>query len=196
LRLGWRYLDSGALYRVVALSALQKGVLREDEANLSQLATNLPVTFVLENEEDDHRILLQACDVTDQLRTEQIGNMASKIAAIQSVRDALLLWQRGFAAHPGLIADGRDMGTVVFPEANIKVFLTASHEERAKRRYNQLNGKGVSVSLSDLSREIRERDERDANRAIAPLRPSSDAVVLDSTNQSIHQVVDTILKLI
>ena len=196
LRLGWRYLDSGALYRVLALSAVQNGTAIDDEAGLLHLSKNLSVSFVLENEEDDHRVLLQGCDVTDQLRTEQMGDMASKIAAVQSVRDALLIWQRDFARAPGLVADGRDMGTVVFPEADVKIFLTASHEVRTKRRYNQLNGKGLSVSLSDLSNEIRKRDERDANRASAPLRPADDAVVIDSTKDTIHQVVETILKLI
>jgi len=196
LRLGWHYLDSGALYRVLALSAIQHKISSEDASGLLQLTADLPVSFVLKNETEDHRVLLLDQDVTEQLRLEQTGNMASKIAAIGRVREALLVWQRNFAASPGLVADGRDMGTVVFPQAAVKIFLTASHEARAKRRYNQLNGKGLSVSLSDLSNEIRERDERDANRAVAPLRPADGAVVIDSTNNTIHQVVESILRLI
>jgi cytidylate kinase len=180
--LGWRFLDSGAIYRVLGLLAHRRGIGGEDAGKLVELARNMPLRF------EGGRVLLEEKDVSGEIRTESAGNRASKVAAIPAVREALLGWQRGYAAAPGLVADGRDMGTVVFPHARVKIFLTASPEERAKRRYKQLNEKGLSVNLARLIEEIRERDERDSQRAAAPLRAASDAVTLDSTHLTIDEV--------
>lgn len=196
MRQGWHYLDSGALYRALALLSARAGVSDADHAGLVTLAANMPLTFLLQSESEDHRVLLADEDVTDQLRSETVGNLASKIAAVQVVREALLAWQRNYAKPPGLIADGRDMGTVVFPSASHKIYLTASLDERAARRYKQLIEKGLNVSLGDLLEEIQARDARDMNRAVAPLRPAEDAISIDSTQDSIAQVVDKILKII
>jgi len=182
-RLGWHLLDSGALYRLVGLAAVRHGTGFEDVEALASLARALEARFAA------GRIFLEEADVTDEIRTESAGNAASKVAAVPDVRDALLGWQREYARLPGLVADGRDMGTVVFPAAAVKIFLTASAEERARRRHNQLMEKGFSASLASLVEEIRERDERDANRAVAPLRPAPDAVVIDSTALSIDDVL-------
>jgi len=186
-RLGWHFLDSGALYRLVGLSALKRGVNFSEAEALAALARELDARFSQE------RILLDGEDVTDDIRTEVSGNAASKVAAVPAVRDALLAWQRDYARSPGLVADGRDMGTVVFPEAQLKIFLTASAEERARRRHKQLMEKGFSASLPTLVEEIRERDERDTNRPVAPLKPAGDALVIDSTTLSIDEVVAEVL---
>jgi len=186
-RLGWHFLDSGALYRLVGLSALKRGVNFSEAEALAALARELDARFHQE------RILLDGEDVTDDIRTEVAGNAASKVAAVPAVRDALLAWQRDYARSPGLVADGRDMGTVVFPEAQLKIFLTASAEERARRRHKQLMEKGFSASLPTLVEEIRERDERDTNRPVAPLKPAGDALVIDSTTLSIDEVVAEVL---
>jgi CMP/dCMP kinase len=190
--LGWHLLDSGALYRLVALAAEAAGVSLEDEPRLAALAAGLDVTFaVLDGRE---RITLDGAEVGKALRTEACGNAASALAAFPAVRGALLARQRAFAEPPGLVADGRDMGTVVFPGANLKVFLTATPEERAHRRHKQLKEKGIDVSLPALSREIAERDRRDADRSVAPLRPAEDARVLDSTGVSPEEVMVRILE--
>ncbi len=185
--LGWHLLDSGALYRLVALVATRQGLDVTDGAALAAAAASLDVAFSAAGESEEAR--LSGEDVTALLRTEECGALASKIASTPTVRAALLARQRDFARPPGLVADGRDMGTVVFPSAPLKVFLTASPQERAKRRYNQLKEKGIDVSLPDLSREIARRDERDANRRVAPLKPAMDARVLDSTGVSPEEVI-------
>ena len=190
-RLGWRLLDSGALYRVAALAALRAGIPLDDEERVARLTEDLDVEFA--EIDGRERVLLDGEDVTTELRTEQCGEAASKVAALPAVRRALLARQRAFIAPPGLVADGRDMGTGVFPEAVLKVFLTATPEERARRRYKQLKDKGISVSLRDLSREIAQRDERDANRPVAPLVPAHDARIIDSTHMSPEEVTERIL---
>jgi cytidylate kinase len=186
--LGWHFLDSGAMYRVTGLAALRRNIDLTRVDILEDLAQNLDVTF------DNSRIILQGDDVTDQIRTESAGNMASKVAAIPEVRSALLARQRAFAQTPGLVADGRDMGTVVFPDAGAKVFLTASPEERAERRYKQLKEKGLDVSLADLAEEIRERDARDRNRSTAPLKAAAAALEVESTGMSIQAVFEQVLE--
>lgn len=185
--LGWHILDSGALYRILALAAEQSGIARSNEASLHSLALNLPVEFT------GDRILLNGADVSRAIRTETVGSFASEIASLEGVREGLLKRQQAFCQAPGLVADGRDMGTVIFPDAPLKIFLTASAEERARRRYLQLKNAGETVSLSDLVEEIRARDERDSNRPVAPLKPADDAIVLDSTTLTIEQVVNHIL---
>jgi len=190
-RLGWHLLDSGALYRVTALAAQRAGVDLGNEAEVARVAASLDVQF---SEGEQERVLLAGDDVTHELRTEQCGEAASKVAAMPAVRRALLDRQRAFAVPPGLVADGRDMGTGVFPDALLKVFLTASPEERARRRYKQLIEKGIDVNLHDLSREIAQRDERDANRPVAPLAPAADARIIDSTRMSPEEVTERILQ--
>lgn len=193
-QLGWHLLDSGALYRLLALAATRRGLALDDEAALAQLAAGLDVQFVAAVEGlHGQRILLEGVEVGDELRTEQAGAGASQVAALPGVRAALLQRQRDFRAAPGLIADGRDMGTVVFSDAPLKIFLTASAEERARRRYLQLKDKVAGVNLSSLLEEIRARDERDTQRAVAPLKPAQDAILLDSTELSIEQVLERIL---
>ena len=187
-RLGWHCLDSGALYRVLGLAAGRRGVAVDDEAALAGLAATLAITF------DDRRVLLDGEDLGDAIRTEAAGLTASRVAAHPAVRAALLDWQRRQARAPGLVADGRDMGTVVFPQAGLKVFLDASAEERAQRRYKQLIGKGLDANLAGLVVDIRERDTRDRNRPAAPLRPAAGAVMVDSTTMSIDDVFDRVLE--
>ena len=191
-KLNWHLLDSGALYRLVALAARKKAVSLEDVPGLVGLAETMDVAFSAAG--DEEQIMLEGQDVTLALRTEEAGMDASTVGAIPEVRSALLARQRGFARAPGLIADGRDMGSVVFPDSELKVFLTAAPEERAERRYKQLSEKGIDVSLAALSREIVERDRRDAERPIAPLRPADDARVLDSTGLTAEQVIETVLR--
>lgn len=186
-RLGWHFLDSGALYRALGLAAHARGIALDAEPELAALAARLELRF------EGERILLDQRDVSDEIRTETSGNAASKVAALPAVRAALLDWQRDQARAPGLVADGRDMGSVVFPHAPLKLFLTASAEERAQRRYKQLKGKGFDVSLSSLVEEIEERDRRDRSRSVAPLRPAADAIELDSTGLSIQEVFDRVL---
>lgn len=191
-RLGWHLLDSGALYRLTALAALDAGVNLGDEQAVARVAEGMDVRFG--DVDGREQALLEGRDVTAQLRTEQCGEAASQVAALPAVRHALLDRQRAFAVPPGLVADGRDMGTGIFPDALLKVFLTASAEERAMRRHKQLKEKGISVNLRDLSWEISQRDERDANRTVAPLLPANDARVLDSTHLTPEEVTDRILK--
>lgn len=192
-RLGWNLLDSGALYRLLAFAAGNHGVALDNEALLEKLAAHLDVQFIGATDGKPARIILEGDDVTHAIRSETVAAGASKVAALPAVRDALLQRQRAFLEFPGLVADGRDMGTVVFPDAPLKVFLTASAEERARRRYLQLKAKGDDVSLSGLLDEIRARDERDTQRAIAPLKPAADAIQLDSTELSIEQVLERIM---
>ncbi len=181
--LGWHCLDSGALYRLTGLAADRAKVDLADAAAMAAIAAELPVEFRADG------VYLDGKEVSAEIRTETAGNAASKVAVLPEVRAALLDWQRNYARPPGLVADGRDMGTVVFPEAPIKIFLDASAEERAKRRHKQLSEKGIDVNLPDLVAEIRERDERDRNRSVAPLRPARDALILDSTGMGIDQVL-------
>ncbi|AWL12039.1 UMP/CMP kinase [Saliniradius amylolyticus] len=189
--LGWHFLDSGAIYRVLAVASIHHQIDPTDEQALSPLAAGLDVHF--EASEEGTRIVLEGEDVTDSIRTEEVGAVASQVASLPQVREALLRRQRGFRDEPGLVADGRDMGTVVFPSAEVKVFLTASAEERAERRYNQLKEAGHDVSIDRLLADIKARDERDMNRSVAPLVPAEDALVLDSTELSIEQVFDAVL---
>ncbi|GAB1620172.1 (d)CMP kinase [Agarivorans albus] len=183
----WQLLDSGAIYRVLALAALHHEVALDNEEALSLLAAHLDVRF--EAKEGNTLVILEGEDVSLEIRKETAGNAASKVAAFPRVREALLRRQRAFREEPGLIADGRDMGTVVFVDAPAKIFLDASAAERAQRRYNQLQEKGFSVSFDHLLSEIEERDHRDRNRSVAPLVPAQDALVIDSTSLSIEEVV-------
>ena len=185
--LGYHLLDSGALYRLVALAAIKEGVNLLDEGRVSLVATRLNVVFNLDND-SSAQILLDGAEVTQLIRQESVGMGASQVAAYAEVRAALLERQRKFALPPGLIADGRDMGTTVFPDAQIKLFLTASAEARAERRYKQLSAKGVTVDMSALVRDIKERDERDSNRTASPLKPAEDAIIIDSTAMTIEEV--------
>lgn len=195
-RLGWRLLDSGALYRVTALAASRQGIDLEDEPGLVAVALNLAVRFEPTPPGEPARVVLAGEDVTAEIRTETCGDNASRVAVIAAVRQALLQLQRDFRQAPGLVADGRDMGTVVFPDAETKVFLTASAEERAQRRYRQLMDAGVDVKISHLVNEIRVRDERDMNRSTAPLKPAGDAHVVDTTGLSIEEVLDQVMALV
>ncbi len=188
-KLGWHLLDSGALYRLTALAAARQGVALDDEPALVRVAAGLDVAFMPTPPGEPAKVLLAGEDVTSEIRTETCGDNASKVAVMQPVRDALLQLQRDFRVAPGLVADGRDMGTVVFPDAPVKIFLTASAEERARRRYNQLKEAGVDVNIDALLEEIRVRDERDMNRSAAPLKPADDAQVIDSTGLSIEEVL-------
>ncbi len=194
-RLGWHILDSGALYRLVALAAQKHQIALDDVESLRPLAAHLDVEFVAGEGDQEMVVLLEGEDVTQELRRETTGNGASKVAALPVVREALLDRQRAFAQSPGLVADGRDMGTVVFPSAVLKIFLTASAEERARRRYNQLKDKGLGVTMRSLLDEIAERDERDRNRSASPLVPAEDAVELDTSALSIDEVVDHLWQL-
>ncbi|MCU7904556.1 MAG: (d)CMP kinase [Candidatus Thiodiazotropha sp. (ex Epidulcina cf. delphinae)] len=187
--LGWRFLDSGAIYRVLGLMVERAGIISVDRiGEIVDMASNMPLSF------RQGKTLLEEEDVSDAIRTETAGNAASKVAAIPDVRRALLDWQQGYAKSPGLVADGRDMGTVVFPAAEVKIFLTASAEERALRRYKQLKGKGLGVNLARLTKEIRERDERDSNRSVAPLQAPQSALQLDSTMLTIDEVFQRVMQ--
>ncbi len=190
----WHRLDSGALYRLVAIAGQDRGLAPDDVKRHAQAALTMEVSF-LEEAQEDERVLLEGRDVTAELRSESAGAGASRVAAWPEVRQALLERQQSFARPPGLVADGRDMGTVVFPQAELKIFLTASPEERALRRYKQLKDKGSGVSLAALSREIAERDARDSTRAVAPLKAAPDAHVIDSTGLAIEEVVGRVLAL-
>lgn len=190
-RLGWHLLDSGALYRVLAQAALRHALALDDGPALTELARSLDVRFVV-RPGDEQQVLLEGEDVTRVIRTEAAGAGASRVAALPAVRAALLQRQRDFRQAPGLVADGRDMGTVVFIDAELKIYLTASAEERAARRYRQLLGKGEDANLTSLLEEIIARDERDMNRSVAPLKPADDALIVDSTQMSIEQVLETV----
>ncbi|MDD6911290.1 (d)CMP kinase [Actinobacillus minor] len=193
-KLGFDFLDSGAIYRITALAATKKAIPLDDENALAEIGQNLDVQFIPQDGEVN--VILNGENVGDQIRTAEAGQNASKVAAFPKVRQALLQRQRDFASEKGLIADGRDMGTVVFPEAQIKLFLDASAEERAKRRVKQLQSKGFNANFDEILAEIKERDFRDRNRAVAPLVPAADALLLDSTNLSIDEVIQQALNYI
>ena len=190
-KLGWHILDSGSLYRLTALEALQKNI--SDERQLAEIAENLDVEYRCN--EGQLQILLNNIDVTEVIREEAVGCKASEIAALPAVRAALLDRQRAFASAPGLLADGRDMGTVVFPDSRLKIFLTASAEERAKRRHKQLKDKGIDANLPQLVAELKARDERDTGRKTAPLKAADDAILVDTTNMSIDEVVNQVMQM-
>lgn len=192
--LGWHFLDSGALYRLAALAAAKSALDPKDPLAHARAASRMDVRFA-SNADGSEQVLLDGAEVTAELRSETTGNAASRVAAIPEVREALVERQRRFAEPPGLVADGRDMGSVIFPESGLKIFLTATAEERARRRYKQLKDKGLDVSLAALSREIAERDARDTGRKVAPLEAAADAVQLDSTGLEIDAVVARILRL-
>ena len=190
-KLGYVLLDSGAIYRVTALAALQRKTDLTNESALAELARHLDIQFIPQNGEVN--ILLAGMNVSHLIRTQEVADAASKVAVFPEVRSALLQLQQDFAKNDGLIADGRDMGTVVFPNAQVKLFLDASAEERAKRRYKQLQNKGINGNFEQILAEIKERDFRDRNREVAPLKPADDALLLDSTTLSIGEVIDQAL---
>lgn len=185
---GWHLLDSGALYRIIAVAGLRQGIPLDDAVALAQLCPRLDIVFGAGS------VKVSGDDFTDAIRTEDAGSSASIVAALPPVRDAILTLQREFRKAPGLVADGRDMGTVVFPDAPVKIFLDASAEARAERRYNQLKNKGLGVNLRGLLEQIQERDARDRERAVAPLRPAEDALIIDSTEMSIDAVVAMVME--
>jgi cytidylate kinase len=189
-RLGYHYLDSGALYRLVGLAATQKGLSFDETHALAQLAASLDVVFA------NDQVILNGADATEAIRTEEAGQNASKVAAIPTVREALLARQKAFRQPPGLVADGRDMGSVVFPAADFKFFLTASPAARAERRHKQLKQKGISAILADVVKELAIRDARDMNRPVAPLQQLPDAYLIDTTDISADEAVETILKVV
>lgn len=190
-KLGWHLLDSGALYRLTALAAARSGIALDDEVAVARIGRELPVEFLAEGDEE-LTILLEKQDVTNDIRTEQAGENASQVAALPLLREALLQRQRDFAELPGLVADGRDMGTTVFPAAAHKFFLDASAEVRAERRYKQLKQKGFSASLRSLIEEIEQRDQRDRSRAVSPLRAAEDAITIDTSHMSIDEVFNEV----
>lgn len=194
-RLGWDYLDSGALYRVLGLAATRKQIALDDDEALAAEAARLGVSFGADDPNLGVRVLLDGEDVTNEIRTETAGSAASRVSALPSVREALLSRQRDFERPPGVVADGRDMGTTVFPDAALKIFLTASAEERARRRYKQLIEKGDSANIRALQSEIEERDRRDSERSVSPLRPAEDAVTLDTTEMDIGSVISAVMDL-
>ncbi|NRD73962.1 (d)CMP kinase [Shewanella sp. VB17] len=192
-RLGWKLLDSGAIYRVLALAAIHHNVAVDNENSLTLLAAHLDVRFMTGTGSNGIKVVLEGEDVSNDIRTQECSNAASKVAAFPRVREALLRRQRAFNETPGLIADGRDMGTVVFPKAQTKIYLIASAEERAQRRYNQLRDKGFDVNIEKILSEIKERDDRDMNRSVAPLMAADDALVIDTSEIGIEEVLDLIL---
>ena len=195
-RLGWHLLDSGALYRAVGYAAGAEGLDLSDAEAVTRCAQTTKIRFRDPGDGGETRVIVNGRDATDELRTETAGAAASAIAAIPGVRSALFDKQRDFRRNPGLVADGRDMGTVIFPDARYKVFLTASADERAKRRYKQLKNKGLNVTLAALLREIQARDERDAARTVAPLRPAEDALTIDTTGIPVDSVVAAVLSVV
>ncbi|MBT4838187.1 MAG: (d)CMP kinase [Methylococcales bacterium] len=195
-RLSLNYLDSGAIYRLMAYAASNKGIDLTDENSVADYANEIDVKFKISDDAMSCQVILNSAIVTDEIRTEQAGNNASKIAVFPKVRAALLELQRNFLISPGLVADGRDMGTVVFADAPYKFFLTASAEERAMRRYKQLTDKGYSVELEALTKEIEARDERDSSRSASPLKPADDAILIDSTSLPIDGVLEKIMAVI
>ncbi len=194
--LGWHLLDSGALYRAVGFAAGMEGLDLSDAEAVTRCAQTTKIGFRDPKDGDETRVIVNGLDATDEIRTETCGAAASAIAAIPSVRAALFDKQHSFRKGPGLVADGRDMGTVIFPDARFKVFLTASADERARRRYKQLKEKGLGVTLAALLREIQARDVRDAERPVAPLKPATDAILIDSTGMPIDAVVAAVLALV
>ncbi|NMM42220.1 (d)CMP kinase [Pseudoalteromonas arctica] len=195
-KLGWDVLDSGAIYRVLALAALHHQIALDNEEALVPLAANLDVQFLVDSQTNAGKVILEGEDVSTTIRNEEVGAAASKVAALPRVREALLRRQRAFRTENGLIADGRDMGTVVFQDAPLKIYLTASAEERARRRFVELNERGLDVTLSGLLEDIQARDERDMNRAVAPLVPADDAIELDTSELNAQQVFDKVMTLL
>lgn len=193
--LGWHWLDSGAIYRVLAFAARQENIELDDTKALTSLADKLDIVFQ-SNPQGEPAAFLAGVDVSRDLRTESCGNAASRVASIPAVRTSLLARQRAFRQFPGLVADGRDMGTVVFPDAEVKIFLTASPEERAKRRYKQLKEQGFDISIDALFQEIATRDKRDAERAVSPLQAAEDAITLDCTSMSIENVLNAAMDVV
>ena len=194
--LNWHFLDSGALYRLVGLGAHRHAIDFNDNSALADYARQLDVVFRADDPAQEPRVLLEGRDVTDAIRTETTGELASRVAAVPAVRQALLQRQRDFRQAPGLVADGRDMGTTVFPDARLKIFLTASAEVRAQRRYKQLNEKGISVSLSALVHDINQRDARDSARSASPLKPADDAVIVDTSEMDVSRVMQRVQTLV
>lgn len=192
-KLNWHFLDSGAIYRVLALAALQQNIKIDNHEALESLASTLDLEFI-DKKNKPQKILFRGIDVSAAIRQEGCGVFASEIAILPRIRTALLDTQRRFRTRPGLVADGRDMGTIVFPDAILKIFLTAGTRERAIRRYQQLQEKGINVSLHDVELDLVDRDMRDEKRIVAPLKPSSDAFIIDATNLSIDEVLQTIIK--
>lgn len=195
-KLGWDVLDSGAIYRVLSLAALHHQIALDNEEALVPLAANLDVQFLVDSQTNAGKVILEGEDVTTTIRNEEVGAAASKVAALPRVREALLRRQRAFRTENGLIADGRDMGTVVFPDAPLKIYLTASAQERARRRFVELNERGLDVTLSGLLEDIQARDDRDMNRAVAPLVPAEDAIELDTSELNAQQVFDKVITLL
>ncbi|MAW44281.1 MAG: (d)CMP kinase [Pseudomonadales bacterium] len=185
--LGWHLLDSGALYRIIAVAGVADGIALDDAQALVEMSEGLDIVF------DDGQVRVNGANLTDAIRTEEAGNNASQVAALPPVRDAIFALQQGFRRAPGLVADGRDMGTVVFTDAPVKIFLDASAEARAERRYNQLKNNGLGVNLRALLEQIQERDARDRERVVAPLKPADDALIIDSTEMTIDEVVATVM---
>lgn len=195
--LGWHYLDSGALYRVLALAAQKHHIALDNESALTELAQRLDAQFdMAHNVGQPPAVLLEGVDVTDVIRSEGYGSMASQVSALPTVRQALLQRQRDFRQLPGLVTDGRDMGSVVFPEALVKIFLVATPEERARRRYQQSKAKGINVSLGTLCKELTERDRRDQERSVAPLKPAADAISIDTTHMSVDKVLHCVKEIV
>lgn len=191
--LGYRYLDTGALYRALAWKAIRRGLRPQDTRYIIEMARETQVE--LRQQDGEQRVLVDGQDVTEAIRTPEVANLASPISAIPEVRALLLDWQREFGRQGGVVAEGRDTGTVVFPEAPVKIFLTASLEERARRRHKELLQRGVDISYEQVKLDLEARDQRDATRHVAPLRPAPDAVVIDSTHMSLEQVVEEVLKI-
>jgi len=190
--LGWSLLDSGAIYRVLALGAMKHNIDNTDIKGLCDYASNIDIAFPLHDDSDLVDVILEGNNISNEIRTETCGNMASKVAVIPEVRGVLLQRQRDFAVSPGLVADGRDLGTVVFPQAELKIYLIASAEIRAERRYKQLKDKGNDVNLASLLEEIAERDKRDSERTASPLKPADDAIVIDTSSLDIEQVLQEV----
>ncbi|WP_024612802.1 (d)CMP kinase [Pseudoalteromonas sp. TB64] len=195
-KLGWDVLDSGAIYRVLSLAALHHQIALDNEGALVPLAANLDVQFLVDSQTNAGKVILEGEDVSTTIRNEEVGAAASKVAALPRVREALLRRQRAFRTENGLVADGRDMGTVVFQDAPLKIYLTASAEERARRRFVELNARGLDVTLSGLLQDIQARDERDMNRVVAPLVPAEDAIELDTSELNAEQVFDKVITLL
>lgn len=195
-KLGWDVLDSGAIYRVLSLAALHHQIALDNEEGLVPLAANLDVQFLVDSQTNAGKVILEGEDVTTTIRNEEVGAAASKVAALPRVREALLRRQRAFRTENGLIADGRDMGTVVFQDAPLKIYLTASAQERARRRFVELNTRGLDVTLSGLLQDIQARDERDMNRTVAPLVPAQDAIEIDTSDLNAQQVFDKVITLL
>ncbi len=193
--LGWNLLDSGTLYRVLAFAAKQHAVALNNASALTVLAAHLDVQFKAIETGKPPRIIFEGTDITDEVRTESCGNDASKVAAIPEVRVALIDRQRAFLEAPGLVTDGRDMGTVIFPKAMLKLYLDASLDVRSKRRFNQLKDKGIAATIEQIYDDLEQRDKRDKHRSVAPLKPASDAIIIDTTQLSIEQVLQTVLRI-